>query len=63
MMSEVPFSRIALGTLRGLQRTINFARKLGKDTSWTEHFSINAKWGKKYSDGQGRAMLPGMRGA
>lgn len=25
MMSDVPFSRVRLGTLRGLQRTINFA--------------------------------------
>jgi len=50
MMSEVPFSRITIGTLRGLQRTINFARKMGKDTSWTEYFSTTTKWGKKLSD-------------
>jgi len=50
MMSEVPFSRVTLGTLRGLQRTINFARKLGKDMSWTEYFSTTTKWGKKLSD-------------
>ncbi len=50
MMADVPFSRITLGTLRGLQRTINFARKLGKDTSWTEYFSTTTKWGKKLSD-------------
>jgi spore photoproduct lyase len=49
-MSEVPFSRVTLGTLRGLQRTINFARKLCKDTSWTEYFTTNTRWGKKLSD-------------
>ena len=50
MMSEIPFSRVTIGTLRGLQRTINFARKLGKDMSWTEYFSTTTKWGKKISD-------------
>jgi len=50
MMVDVPFSRVTLGTLGGLQRTINFAKKLGKDTSWAEYFSINTKWGKKLSD-------------
>jgi len=50
MMSEVPFSRITFGTLRGLQRTMNFARKLGKDTSWTSYFAATTKWGKKLSD-------------
>jgi spore photoproduct lyase len=50
MIDEVPFSRVTLGTLRGLQRTINFARKLGKDMSWTEYFSTTSKWGKKLSD-------------
>jgi len=50
MMSEVPFSRVTLGTLRGLTRTIVFARKLGKDLSWAKYFSISTKWGKKLSD-------------
>jgi len=50
MMSDVSFSRITLGTLRGRQRTINFAKKLCKDTSWTEYFSTTTKWGKKLSD-------------
>ena len=50
MMADVQFSRITLGTLRGLQRTVNFARKLGKDMSWTEYFSTTTKWGKKLSD-------------
>jgi spore photoproduct lyase len=50
MMDEVPFSRVTLGTLRGLQRTINFARKLGKDMLWTKYFSTTTKWGKKLSD-------------
>ena len=50
MMDDVPFSRITLGTLRGLQRTINFSKKLGKDTSWTTYFSTTTKWGKKISD-------------
>jgi spore photoproduct lyase len=50
MTSDVPFSRITLGTLRGLHRTINFARKLGKDISWTEYFGTNTIWGKKLSD-------------
>ncbi len=50
MMNEVPFSRVTIGTLRGLQRTINFARKLGKDVSWTDYFSTSSGWGKKLSD-------------
>jgi spore photoproduct lyase len=50
MMDEVLFSRVTLGTLRGLQRTIIFARKLGKDMSWTNYFSTTTKWGKKLSD-------------
>jgi spore photoproduct lyase len=50
VMHEVPFSRVTLGTLRGLQRTINFASKLGKDMSWTKYFSTTTKWGKKLSD-------------
>jgi len=50
MMADIPFSRITLGTLRGLQRTVNFARKLGKDMSWTEYFSTTTKWGKKLSN-------------
>jgi spore photoproduct lyase len=50
MMDEVPFSRVTLGTLRGLQRTIVFARRLGKDTSWTDYFGTMTKWGKKLSD-------------
>jgi spore photoproduct lyase len=43
MMDEVPFSRVTLGMLRGLQRTIIFARKLGKDMSWTDssHLAVS----------------------
>jgi len=42
--------RVTLGTLRGLQRTVNFARKLGYDTSWTQYLSVNTGWGKKMPD-------------
>jgi len=41
---------VTLGTLRGLQRTINFARKLGYDTSWTQYLNVNTRWGKKMPD-------------
>lgn len=36
-------SRITLGSLRGLQTTINNC----KDKSWTEYLSEDSKWGKK----------------
>ena len=45
--------RVTLGTLRGLQRTINFARKLGYDTSWVEYLKVNTPWGKKMPDEKG----------
>ena len=38
---------ITLGSLRGLQSTINIGRKLGKDMSWTEYLTDNSSWGKK----------------
>lgn len=42
--------RITIGTLRGLQRTINFANKLGYDTTWTEYLKDKTGWGKKMED-------------
>ena len=38
-------NRITLGSLRGLQSTINFS----KDTSWVEYLDDSSNWGKKIS--------------
>lgn len=38
---------ITLGSLRGLQSTINVGNKLKKDMSWIEHLHDNSSWGKK----------------
>jgi len=48
--------RVTLGTLRGLQRTINFARKLGYDTSWVEYLKVSTPWGKKMPDEKRREV-------
>ncbi|MGC8937191.1 MAG: hypothetical protein ACP5KV_07535 [Candidatus Methanomethylicaceae archaeon] len=45
--AEAGVKRVMLGTLRGLQRTINFARKLGYDTSWADFLRVSTGWGKK----------------
>jgi len=45
--------RVILGTLRELQRMINFARKQGYDTSWVEYLKVNMPWGKKMPDEKG----------
>lgn len=42
--------RVTVGTLRGLQRTINFANKLKYDTTWTEYLEEQTGWGKKMKD-------------
>lgn len=39
--------RITLGTLRGLTRTLVFAKKLGCDTSWTRYLKERTAWGMK----------------
>lgn len=39
--------RVTLGTLRGLQRTINFARKLGYDTSWVGYLKVSTRGGRR----------------
>jgi hypothetical protein len=47
--------RVILGTLRGLQRMINF-RKRGYDTSWVEYLKVNTPWGKKMPDEKRREV-------
>ena len=39
--------RITLGSLRGLQSTINGTRGKGKDDSWIKYLTESSNWGKK----------------
>jgi len=55
-IADAGVTRVTLGTLRGLQRTINFARKLGYDTSWVEYLKVNTGWGKKMPDEKRREV-------
>lgn len=43
---------ITLGSLRGLQSTINVGRKLGMDMRWTEYLTDSSSWGKKMTKEQ-----------
>jgi spore photoproduct lyase len=40
-------SVITLGSLRGLQSTINECKKLGKDVRWTEYLKDTTNWGRR----------------
>jgi len=42
---KVKVKRITLGTLRGLPRTLTFARKLGCDLSWAKYLKERTAWG------------------
>jgi len=43
--------RVTVGTLRGLTRGLNFARKLNTDNAWTQYLTAgDTGWGKKMDD-------------
>jgi spore photoproduct lyase len=46
-IAETGTKRVTIGTLRGLTRTINFARKCGKDMTWLDYLSEPSGWGLK----------------
>jgi len=48
-INEVGPARVTLGTLRGLQRTLTFARIAGKDLAWTQYLQEKTGWGLKMS--------------
>lgn len=54
---ELQPSRVTLGSLRGLQSTINNAW----DKSWVDYLDENSNWGKKISEGKRLAMYSFIR--
>lgn len=46
-IAETGVQRVTVGTLRGLTRTINFARKCGKDMTWLDYLTERSGWGLK----------------
>jgi spore photoproduct lyase len=55
-INEVGPARVTLGTLRGLQRTLIFARMAGKDLTWTQYLQERTSWGLKMSSEKRRKV-------
>lgn len=57
LLSEFEPRRIILGTPRGLWKTIKYARNAGVDMSWTQFFSEDSGWGRRYRSQKGRRSI------